>query len=178
MKKACLLVILVMTAMVANAQFVNGGSSTSSASRSHSGSGLYSSGNGAHFEGSFGASLTFASFGAGPSVDVEMGSRIRDFIFVGAGTGLHTVFSRVDGILSLPIYANVKGFIPVRENIMPFLSYSIGPNFFWLPFQYSDTFIYFYTNVGLGVELGHHQVSAGYEYMGVHSGYFKYAVTF
>lgn len=181
MKKIYLLAIFMMASLVANAQFVNGGGSSRSGSSSGSSSGLYSSGNGARFQGSFGSSLSFFAYGAGPSFDLELGSRIRDYIYVGGGTGLHTVFSRVDGLLCLPIYANAKAFLPVTESIMPFVNYSIGASIFWLPFDtYTrrNTYINLYTNVGLGVELGRHQISAGYEYMGLHSGYFKYAITF
>lgn len=180
MKKIYLLAIFAMASLAANAQFVNGGggSSRSGSSSGSSTSGLYSSGNGAKFQGAFGSSVSFFAYGAGPSIDIEMGSRIRDYIFVGGGTGLHTVFSRVDGLLSLPIYANTKAFLPIRENVMPFVNFSLGANFYWLPFANSTTYISLYTNVGLGVELGRHQFSAGYELMGLHSGYLKYAVTF
>lgn len=183
MKKIYLLAIFVMASLVANAQFVNGGGSSHSGSSSKSSSGLYSSGNGPRFQGSFGTSLSFFGAGAGPSVDFEFGSRIRDYIFVGGGTGLHTVFSQIDALLCLPIYANAKAFLPVTESIMPFVNYSIGTSIFWLPFDPNpnirrNTYFTLFTNVGLGVELGRHQISAGYEYMGLHSGYFKYAVTF
>lgn len=184
MKKYYLLLIFVMASVVTNAQFVNGGgNSNSKSSYGSSSARLYSSGNGAHFEGVFGTSLSFCSVGAGPSVDLELGCRVRDFFFVGAGTGLHTVFSNVDGLLSLPLYANIKGFLPIKENVMPFLSFSAGADFWWLPFSdisriRNTTYVGFYTNVGLGVEWGRHQFSGGYELMGLHSGYFKYAITF
>lgn len=180
MKKFYLLAVFVMASVVANAQFVNGGGTSRSGSSSgSSSSGLYSSGNGAKFQGVYGTSLSFCANGAGPSMDLELGSRIRDYIFVGGGFGLHTVFNSADCVLALPLYANAKGFIPVRENLMPFINFSLGADFFWHPFnRQGTTFVGLYTNVGLGLEWGRHQFSAGYDLMGIHSGYFKYAVTF
>lgn len=176
MKKLILFTICVMVSIAANAQFVNGGSSSSRSSKSTGG--IYSSGEGPHFQAVFGTSVTFCGVGAGPSLDIELGSRLRDFIFVGGGTGVHTVFTKNDFLISLPIYANSKVFLPIKENLKPFVNYSAGLNLFWLPVDYSNTFVGFYTNASLGIELGRHQISAGYEYLGLHSGFFKYALSF
>lgn len=182
MKKIIFLAICLIFCVMANAQFVSGGGS-SKRTTSKSSVGLNSSGEGSKFQGNVGLGVQFAQQAAGPLLDTEFGCRIRDYVFVGGGLGFHSYMNLTAYkdyvVLSLPIYANAKGFLPVKTNVMPFINFSIGFQCLWLPEKYpNQTAVGFFTNVGAGIELGRHQVSAGYEYSYFHTGYLKYAIIF
>lgn len=179
MKKLLFVMLLSIATTMSYAQFVSGGNSYQS---SRTSSGLYSSGKGARMEGYFGLGLQVAYQAAGPGLDTEIGCRIRDYVFVGFGVGVHTYMNLTSYsdycIISLPIYANAKGYLPIQENLMPFISFSLGGQMAWLPIIDDDMYGGFYTNVAAGIELGKHQLSAGYELSIFHTGYFKYAIKF
>lgn len=179
MKKLLSLSLVLFATTFAHAQFMNSSSSTGSTSQKSS-TGLYSSGNGPKYESSFGFTLLFTDRSAGPCVDYEGGCRIRDYVFVGAGLGVHDLLNISQDVywVSVPIYANFKGFLPVKENVMPFINFSIGAHLSFLPRNSDDLYYGLFTTVGLGVELGAHRLSLGYECDAFHCGFFKYAVRF
>lgn len=182
MKKLLSLFLLLFISLSIHAQFMN--SSSNYGHKSKNSNGLYYSGNGPKYEGSLGFNLLYNAVAAGPCIDYEGGCRIRDFVFVGLGVGFHDLLNvGYDTYwLSVPIYANVKGFLPLREDIMPFINFSIGGHLSWDLNDYDiyDGYIYYglYTTVGLGIEWDMHQFSLGYELDGYHCGFFKYAVRF
>lgn len=180
MKKLLLIAILSIATTIAHAQFVSGGNSYKSSSRTSSG--LYSSGEGARMSGSVGLGIQVASQAAGPCLDWDLGCRIRDYVYAGLGFGLHTYMNFTSYsdylVMTVPIYGNIKGFLPLQENLMPFISFSLGGQMAWLPLIYDDLMGGFYTNVAAGIEFGKHQISAGYELSVFHTGYFRYAFVF
>lgn len=174
MKKFFSLFLLLFISLSLHAQFMN--SSSNYGHKPKSSDGLYYSGNGPKYEGSLGFELLYNAVAAGPCVDYEGGCRIRDFIFVGAGIGFHDYMNARYNMywLSIPIYANIKGFLPLKENIMPFINFSLGGHISWALDGY--TYSGLFTTVGVGVEWEMHQFSLGYELDGYHCGFFKYAV--
>lgn len=54
---------------------------------------LYSSGNDAHFQGMVAFHLNYVSTHAGPGADLVLGSRIRDYVYVGGGYGFRSLLN-------------------------------------------------------------------------------------
>lgn len=78
-----------------------------------------------------------------PYLDVIGGVRLGDFLFAGVGVGVQYAYGECNlvslatdiastgspdtwGSVSIPIYANVKGYIPTRVIVKPYLSVSLG----------------------------------------------------
>ena len=78
-----------------------------------------------------------------PYLDVIGGVRLGDFLFAGIGAGVQYAYGECNlvslatdianagspdtwGSVSIPIYANVRGYIPTRVIVKPYISVSIG----------------------------------------------------
>ena len=78
-----------------------------------------------------------------PYLDVIGGVRLGDFLFAGVGTGVQYAYGECKlvniatdiahggspdtwGSVSIPIYANVRGYIPTRVVVKPYISVSLG----------------------------------------------------
>lgn len=78
-----------------------------------------------------------------PYVDVIAGMRLGEFLFAGVGVGAQYAYAECKlielaheitdvptpqtwGMVSIPIYANVKGYIPTRVIVKPYISVSLG----------------------------------------------------
>jgi hypothetical protein len=78
-----------------------------------------------------------------PYVDVIAGMRLGEFLFAGVGVGVQYAYGECSmvskatdiggggapetwGSVSIPIYANVKGYIPNRSIVKPYISMSLG----------------------------------------------------
>jgi hypothetical protein len=78
-----------------------------------------------------------------PYVDVIAGMRLGEFLFAGVGVGVQYAYAECKlvglahditdvaapetwGMVSIPIYANVKGYIPTRIVVKPYISVSLG----------------------------------------------------
>lgn len=78
-----------------------------------------------------------------PYLELLGGVRLGDFLFAGVGTGVQYAYGECNlisaatdisgagspdtwGSVSIPIYANVRGYIPTRVIVKPYLSVSIG----------------------------------------------------
>lgn len=150
--------------------------------------GLYSSGNKAHFQfiHSFGAN--FMENFAGPSMTFGFGSRIKDYLYVGGGFGCATLL-KATGLesynIALPLYAQVRGYVPVRKKIMPFVEFSIGGTLDFMQAYYVSRYGeihddgmrlggHFYTEVGVGFYANKFNFSIGYSrLMDTNTGFIK-----
>lgn len=78
-----------------------------------------------------------------PYLELLAGVRLGDFLFAGVGTGVQYAYGECNlvkfateiagtgapdtwGSVSIPIYANVRGYIPTRSIVEPYISVSIG----------------------------------------------------
>lgn len=78
-----------------------------------------------------------------PYLELLGGVRLGDFLFAGVGTGVQYAYGECNlvslatdlsgvgspdtwGSVSIPIYANVRGYIPTRVIVKPYISVSIG----------------------------------------------------
>ncbi|MBQ8493239.1 MAG: hypothetical protein IJ464_03025 [Alistipes sp.] len=78
-----------------------------------------------------------------PYLELLAGVRLGDFLFAGVGTGVQYAYGECNlisvatdisgkgspetwGSVSIPIYANVRGYIPTRIIVKPYISVSIG----------------------------------------------------
>lgn len=122
----------------------------------------------------------------GPALDVVLGDRVNKYLFLGLGIGYHTLLTtyqnKVDYNHYLPLYGNIKIYIPVNVNFLPYLDFSLG---------YSIGFKERYGNrigsklgnglflrVGLGFDIKRINVGAGYELLHIsgnkeHIGFIK-----
>ena len=73
-----------------------------------------------------------------PSLEVVGGVRLGKFVFAGVGTGVQYAYGECSlieffadapdswGMVTIPIYANVRGYVPTRMILKPYVSVSIG----------------------------------------------------
>lgn len=115
------------------------------------------------------------SYLAGGSFDVSLGSRINQYVYVGGGTGLHLKFGYQGGVvLSQPIYANCKVFLPTKNrDFYPHLDVKMGAAMTSMFFREYAEGPYFglFTGVGAGIDYRRFTIGAGYQYCSGHIGY-------
>lgn len=148
MKKLFILLVLAVSTMTASAQFLQ-------AKKGAKGNAAVASDIRTGFR--FGIE-TGVGFGDYTSVafDFTPGAQINKYIYVGGGTGLE-VLTAASG-LQIPIFAEVKGFLPLKGIAKPYIGmrggYAIGAT------NASDAGL---LNIGAGVELwDHFNFSIGY----------------
>lgn len=79
----------------------------------------------AKFQGGVNVGVMFDNYGAGPTVDIDLGGRFVDHFYVGVATGLHTYFT--DELYGyIPIGVNLKGYITKNRKVNPYVSTTIG----------------------------------------------------
>ena len=73
-----------------------------------------------------------------PSLEVVGGVRLGKFVFAGVGTGVQYAYGECSlielftdapdswGMVTIPIYANVRGYVPTRMILKPYVSVCIG----------------------------------------------------
>jgi len=141
---------------------------------------LYNSGYGPHLQAIMSVGANFMETHAGPSGVLIYGSRIRDYIFVGGGIGVHTLLRDKNNVedhnLAIAFYANPRAYLPVKENFMPFVDWHVGFQVAGYGMQDGRGRGYwtvlFFTKVGMGFEIKKFNLSLGYEYLlGAHTGY-------
>lgn len=65
-----------------------------------------------------------------PFIETIHGVRfLNDYLFIGAGFGAQYMYGKWN-VLSIPIFANIKGYYPVSNNFAPYLSLSLGCSIF------------------------------------------------
>ena len=71
-----------------------------------------------------------------PMLETIHGVLITDYFFIGGGTGLQYYYGYISedatekwNTLVVPLFVNMKGFLPVNENIKPFVNVSLGGSF-------------------------------------------------
>lgn len=75
-----------------------------------------------------------------PLIETVHGVRfLHDYLFVGAGFGAQYMYGKMSpdyddsdnwGVLSIPVFANIKGYYPVSNDFAPYLSLSLGGSIF------------------------------------------------
>ena len=155
---------------------------------------------------------------AGPSLDATIGARITKYLYIGAGIGYHTLMTKTGiGVQStspwslppqsrgveyidivnaldynhyIPIFANLKTYLPISHKILPYADLSLGGyiglherafyEFNSHNYNYKAARLPngFYMRAGLGVDIMRVNVGVGYELLknrigSEHIGYVK-----
>lgn len=140
----------------------------------------YSDGRGAHYAGWIETGTVFRKGMGGAEISTVHGCQIRDYIFTGAGVGLHAGFGSGVAILALPIYADACAYLRVNENVAPYVDLGIGGYLGWaVSLSGYGSFSSgggFYMHTLAGVQFAkHYALSIGYERMGVNCGTVRFA---
>lgn len=115
---------------------------------------------------------------ARPYVDVVYGARFNKFLFAGIGTGVQYAYGECDlvhlssapspdtwGMISIPLYASVKGYFPVSRLVAPYIGLGIGHNFVvgsnFSKEGYGKIKGGLFCKFGAGVTIGNFNVSLG-----------------
>ena len=115
--------------------------------------------NGVKFQSYIYAGAIFNSFGGGPAVDLNFGSRFGRYFYAGAETGFHTFMCFGFGFCYIPVGVNLKGYVPVGKRIYPYLNCSLGGFFGAIDM---DGLNGFYCQAGAGVDIKRFSVGIGY----------------
>lgn len=141
------------------------------------------SGEKAHFQGKINGSITMLNIGVGTSL--ELGSRIRDFIYIGGGVGFeyrnlwlyyHT--------FSMPVFVPIHFYIPISVKVKPMIELTNGFTMFWMKYRYHEEDVPsfgvgYYLRFGTGVEIANkHAITGGLEINGLIGGYLNYSYSF
>lgn len=134
----------------------------------------------------------FYEMGAGPALDINVGARIYEHLYLGFETGFHTVltpyeyYSRYYGYEKgtyfdayVPIGVNMKGYFTKGRKVNPYVNCSLGG---FIGIGGMQGWNGFFCQAGLGVDIRRFSVSIGYnglvEYYTEHLGYVKLGVRF
>lgn len=124
--------------------------------------------------------VNYTATHGGPGFDFVFGSRIRDFVFVGFGIGMHTLLNEPYDNYNIitAYYGDFRGYVPVKQHLMPFVDLGLGVHLsvVELPMDYWCAGLY--AHVGLGFEYKRFDFSMGYEFNITDNGYFKIGVSF
>lgn len=58
------------------------------------------------------------------------GAKIGKYLFMGAGVGADLYYDFDDPEIIIPLYLNLKGYVPVTRYVSPFISFDVGAGFF------------------------------------------------
>lgn len=141
-------VVLLLTGIVAaDAQIVRGSSSISTTSQKSSvvKSGVRYQGE-LNFGFATGGKLTdedgdkWKTDFSRPFIETVHGVRmLNDYLFAGIGVGVQYAYGKMDpdyedsddwGVVSIPVFLNLKGYYPVSNNFAPYVSLSLGGSIF------------------------------------------------
>lgn len=86
-----------------------------------------------------------------------LGYRINSYLFLGAGAGLN--YYTTSDVLMLPMYGDIRGFLPLESSIHPYLDIKPGYSFH---LSKNTTTNGFYINFTAGIEISHFTVGIGY----------------
>ena len=143
-----------------------------------------------HFQGKINVSPTISKNESniyfGGETYIELGSRIRDFIYIGGGIGFEYqhlymqdfMNSKINYLnyFSIPILLPIHFYIPVSEKIKPMFDLINGFSLIWENYQFTndiyfsinshtDIFVGYYLRLGTGIEvLNKHAITIGFKY--------------
>lgn len=141
----------------------------------------YRDGLGAHYKWIAESGIIFNGMAAGPVLNIVNGCAIRDYLYIGFGTGVETAFNAKYEYkqVSIPMYADFRGYLRVNEKQAPFLDFGIGMHITYMDIWGYNNWVYgLYTRVGLGYRGDDFYIGMGYELCGDHDGYFKFGWEF
>lgn len=148
------------------------------------------------FAGYASAGVIFMEGGAGPTVDVSLGARIGEHLFVGAETGSHAPFipyslrfdipTLGDFVVNdtvcahyIPLAAHIKGYLGHPQKFVPYICCSVGGFFGTTDMRGINGF---YTRIGVGYDLCRFSMSVGYNCLvkqgAMHGGFVKLGIRF
>lgn len=87
------------------------------------------------------------------------GAKIGNYFSAGLGLGLD-YYHEGEGELIVPIYLNMKGYLPVSEKVSPYLSFDIGVGVG--ASEYVSGFSGLYCMPAIGIKAGHFKAQLGY----------------
>lgn len=103
------------------------------------------------------------TFGDNEGERVELltaaGSQINPYLFVGAGVGLNYYTSDGDNGFVLPIYADLRGYVPTGSAVHPYIDLKPG---YGVNLSDGDSDGGFYINATAGIEIQHFTIGIGY----------------
>lgn len=112
------------------------------------------------------------NFGIGG--ELIFGARLSDFAFVGAGVGVNNTWFGLDehavhGI-QIPVFVNVKAYLPIRQKYYPYCEMSAGVNMGKLSNGQSeigrtgDFYTGLHASAGIGIDIKAFSLGIGYQY--------------
>ena len=132
----------------------------------------------------------YAGFTWGCGMYFTFGARIKDYVFVGGGFGVEFLpsvytakdfdsewwdsYKYVGGFCNMPMYLNVRAFIPATSRIFPYVDIAVGPSLLFYLDRLNDFMlcpIATHLRAGIGTDISRFSVGLGYE--GVY-GHIKY----
>lgn len=121
------------------------------------------------FEGYATAGTIFTANGAGPTLDISVGMKIYEYLYVGIQTGFHSLFS--EGYhyrygygyedyfeAYVPVALNLKGYITRGRKVNPYINCTLG-GFFGICDLYTNGFL---CQVGAGIDVKRFTFGIGY----------------
>ena len=113
----------------------------------------------------FGYSLSFEKFGIEMSdrinVSTTHGVMFNERFFLGAGAGLDYAYETDVEVFMIPVYANVKGFLPISEKSSVFASADIGYTI-GIENDYGNSVSCFYCCPSIGLKMNKFKIQVGY----------------
>lgn len=111
------------------------------------------------------AGAIFLKEAGGPTFDVSVGARLREYAYIGIETGFHLIwdihydYSCDSAVAYVPIGINLKGYVPVgKKKIYPYINCSLGA---FIDVDRTD-FYGFYCQVGAGIDIKRFSLGIGY----------------
>lgn len=108
------------------------------------------------------------------------GVKFNDYLSVGAGIGIDYYFPPdIDNIVCMPIYANIKGYLPTSSKVKPFASLDIGYGVMFD--EYISGGVYISPSVGikvnkLKIQFGYHSQKATDDGFGASAGAIQFKI--
>lgn len=143
------------------------------------------------FQGMFDLNSNFTSTHAGGGMDFIFGYRVKQYYHVGVGLGAHSLIGKGyvddektkkvnDYNVAATIYLNNIFYIPTKGKVSPMFDLGIGGNVGWLGIgqSYKETIFGLYAKAGFGFDVSMFRMSAGYEFLGTHTGYVRIGLNF
>ena len=113
------------------------------------------------FQGSAHVGTIFDAYGGGPTLDVDAGARVFNYVYVGVATGFHTYFTPsyygTYWLGYVPIGVNLKGYFTKDKMVNPYVNCSLGGCIF-----VSGRGGGFHCQAGAGVEIKRFSFGIGY----------------
>lgn len=111
---------------------------------------------------------------AGLGLELLFGARLCDYVFAGGGLAIEQLWIGLDSKsvhgMQFPVFANIKAYIPIKEQYFPYFEMSAGVNLGKLDNGQSDlgrkASLYYglYSRAGIGLEYKNLSIGLGYQY--------------